>query len=64
MKQRFTQAKKANRFNQRINGKHSIPVFWRRVRGIYGADHHEFDRKHPSLEAAVWGMRKRIGNPA
>ena len=39
---------------------HQVSVFWRRVHGIYGADHREFDRKHPDLELAVDGMKQRI----
>lgn len=60
MKQKHTQAKKANRYNQRIAGIHTMRVFARRMNGIYGADHRSFDEKNPGLEEAVTGLRTRI----
>lgn len=63
MKQKVTQAKKARRLNLRYcyqGGTTSMSVFERRVRGIYGYDHLQYDVKHPSLEDAVDGMRQRI----
>ena len=60
MKQRFTQAKKANRFNLRYPCRTSEPVWLRRVRGIYGADFREFDKKHPRIQPMVLGLRQRL----
>lgn len=63
MKQKVTKAKKARRFNLHScyqGGVTSLSVFDRRVRGIYGFDYLQHDVKHPSLENAVEGMRKRI----
>lgn len=60
MKQRFTQAKKANRLCIRYKNTTSDPVWLRRLRGIYGADFREFDRKYPRLEQIVSGFRQRL----
>ena len=63
MRRRYTQSKKARRLNLSYcyqGGVHSMSVFERRVRGIYGADYLSFDKKHPGLEDAVQGMRQRI----
>ncbi len=60
MKQKITNAKKANRINVRLNGLHSVPVFWRRVQGIFGHDHLLFDAAHPSLQFAVDGYKMRL----
>ena len=60
MKLKFTKAKKANRICIRMNGLHSVPVFWRRVQGIIGADSKHFDALHPSLAFAVEGYKQRM----
>ena len=63
MKQKFTKAKKARRVNLHScyqRGVTTMSVFERRVRGIYGFDHLQYDVKHPSLENGVEGMRQRI----
>lgn len=60
MRRKDTQSKKARRLNLRIAGVHNMSVFARRVLGIYGADHRQFDEKHPDLEEAVQGMRERM----
>lgn len=57
--------KLAKRHHRRHNapvqhGLHSVPVFWRRVEGIYGADHRAFDAKHPDLPLAVEGYKQRL----
>ena len=40
------------------NHPYQVSVFWRRVNGIYGADHKETDKKNPDLEEAVNGYRQ------
>lgn len=63
MKQKITKAKKARRLNnwgEYQKDFFSTPVFWRRVRGFFGGDSKEFDRKHPGLSGAVDGMISRI----
>ena len=60
MKLKHTQAKKANRLNLRYPNKTSDPVWLRRLRGTYGADHRTFDAKYPRIEPMVEGLRKRI----
>ena len=63
MRQEHTNAKKARRFSLWSafqNDVYSTPVFWRRVKGFFGADSKEFDKKHPSLSGAVDGMKSRI----
>lgn len=39
---------------------YQIPVFWRRVEWIYGADHASFSLKHPDLDMAVEGYKQRL----
>ncbi len=63
MKQKYTKAKKARRFNNWLayqKAAFSTSVFWRRVNGFFGADSLEFDRKHPSLDNAVEGYKSRL----
>ena len=63
MKQKHTGAKKARRFNywpSYQNDIFSTPVFWRRVRGFFGADHKAFSQKHLSLDGAVEGYKARL----
>ena len=50
------------RNNAPIQGKfpYQVPVFFRRVEGIYGADHASFSLKHPDLDMAVEGYKQRI----
>lgn len=38
----------------------TIPVFFRRINGIYGADHASFSLKHPDLDQAVEGYKSRL----
>ena len=35
-------------------------VFYRRVKGVMGADHVSFSLKHPDLNMAVEGYKQRI----
>ena len=63
MKQKHTGAKKARRFNYwpaYQNDIFSTPVFWRRVQGIFGADHRSFSNKHLYLDGAVEGYNARL----
>ena len=61
MKLKHTQARKANRGPSITSSyPYGVPVFWRRVQGILGADHKEFSAKHPRLDLAVEGMRARL----
>lgn len=63
MKQCYTQAKKARRFNNwgaYQKAWASTSVFMRRVQGFFGADHAAYDRKHPDLEHAVDGYKSRL----
>lgn len=39
---------------------YTIPVFYRRIHGIYGADHASFSLKHPDLDQAVEGYKSRL----
>lgn len=58
-----TQSRKARRKND-ITAFSKFPynasVLMRRVNGIYGADSREFDKRHPRLEDAAEGIRKRL----
>lgn len=58
MKQKFTTAKAANRGPSiTASYPYGVPVFFRRVRDILGADHKSFSAKHPRLDGAVEGMK-------
>lgn len=61
MKLKHTQARKANR-GPGITSTFpfGVPVFWRRVQGILGADHKEFSAKRKHFDIAVEGMRARL----
>lgn len=58
MKQKHTQARKANR-GPSITSTYpfGVPVFFRRVQGVLGADHKEFSAKHKGLDDAVAGYQ-------
>lgn len=61
MKLKHTKARKANRGPSITSSfPYGVPVFWRRVQGILGADHKEFSAKHKGLDLAVEGMRARL----
>lgn len=63
MKQRYTQAKKARRFNNWLayqKGIFSESVFMRRVQGFFGADCAAYSAKHPDLDGAVEGYKARL----
>lgn len=61
MKLKHTQARKANRGPSITSSfPYGIPVFWRRVQGILGADHKEFSAKRKHFDLAVEGMRARL----
>lgn len=55
---------------KRHHRKHCLPiqekfpfqtsVFYRRVKGVFGADHGSFSLKHPDLDMAVDGYKQRI----
>ena len=61
MKLKHTQAKKARRGpNITSTYPYGVPVFWRRVQGIIGADHRSFSKNHKGLDMAVEGMKTRI----
>ena len=60
MKQKYAQARKANRLCLRYPNRTSEPVWIRRVRGIYGPDFRNFDKRHPRVEDMVQGIRANI----
>ena len=61
MKQKFTTSRAANRGPSITSSyPYGVPVFWRRVQGLLGADHKEFSAKHPLLDGAVDGMKARL----
>lgn len=61
MKQKFTTSKAANRGPSiTASYPYGVPVFFRRVRDILGADHKSFSAKHPRLDGAVEGMKARL----
>ena len=60
MKQKHTQAKKARRTITPPHFKvYNMSVFARRVHDIFGADHREYSAKHPDLDFAVEGYKRR-----
>ena len=59
MKQKHTRARKARVRNFRQGGIHEMPVLFRRLRGIYGADARAFDAKHPRLSEVIAGLQSR-----
>ena len=58
MKQKHTQARKANRGPSITSSwPYGLSVFQRRIRDILGADHKEFSEKHKRLDGAVEGYK-------
>ena len=64
MRRKHTTARKARTLNLwgcYQSSMYSTPVFLRRaIMGAYGADHADFDRKHPDIELAAAGLRSRL----
>lgn len=63
MKQRYTRAKKARRFNNWLAYQKWIfseSVFMRRVQGFFGADYMAYSAKHPDLDGDVEGYKARL----
>ena len=63
MKQKYTQEKKARRFNNWLAYQKEIfstSVFMRRVQGFLSADSAAYSAKHPGLDMAVEGYRARL----
>ena len=58
MKLKHTQARKANRGPSITSSyPYGVPVFWRRVQGLLGADHRVFSEKHKRRDGAVEGYK-------
>ena len=63
MKLKFTQAKKARRFNNWQAYQKEIfstSVLMRRVQGFLSADSASYSAKHPGLDMAVEGYKARL----